>query len=437
MATARLTKRAIDALRPDSGGDFFVWDTDPKGFGVRVFPAGRKVFVLKYRPRGSLATRRLKLGVYGSVTVEQARMLARRYLGAVTDGADPARDRHAERHAATVATLGAAYLDDVQVRRKPGTAAEYERLWKKHVVPALGGLSAAKVTTAEVARLHRSMHETPYVANRVLAVIGSFFTFAAREGARERQDNPARGVEFYPERKRERFLSPAEYAKLFDALTRAEREGLPAAPRRKRKPKSEATAKHRPKNADSPIPANPTAVAALRLLALTGWRVGEVLSLVWDAIDFDRGVCRLEDTKTGRSVRPLSAPTAELLGSLPRLDGSPYVFPGRSEGAHLADLDRLWDAVRHAAGLTDVRLHDLRHSFASVAAGGGGSLLIIGKLLGHADAKSTQRYAHLADDPLKAAADRTAGEIAAIMAARRTSVTPIPANPEPRRRAKA
>ena len=145
---------------------------------------------------------------------------------------------------------------------------------------------------------------------------------------------------------------------------------------------------------------------------------------------------RLEDTKTGQSVRPLSAPAAVLLESLPRLDGSPYVFPGRAETAHMTDLDRLWDAVRHAADLTDVRLHDLRHSYASVAASGGGSLLIIGKLLGHADAKSTQRYAHLADDPLKAAADRTAGEIAAIMTASRTPVTAIAANPEPRRRAK-
>src|SRR5688500_18452534 len=186
MATARLTKRTIDALRPDSDRDFFVWDTDPKGFGVRVFPAGRKVFVLKYRPRGSLATRRLKLGVYGSVTVEQARRLARRYLGAVTEGADPSRERHAERHAATVAALGTAYLDDVRVRRKSGTAVEYARLWTKHVVPALGRLSVASITEADMARLHRSLHETPYVANRVLAVFGSFFTFAAREGARER-----------------------------------------------------------------------------------------------------------------------------------------------------------------------------------------------------------------------------------------------------------
>ena len=228
MATARLTKRAIDALVPDSDRDFFVWDADPKGFGVRVFPAGRKVFVLKYRPRGSLATRRLKLGVYGSVTVDQARRLARRYLGAVSEGADPAREQHGERHAVTVATLGASYLDDVRVRRKPGTAGEYTRLWDKHVVPALGRHAVAKVTTAEIARLHRALHETPYVANRVLAVVGAFFTFAAREGARERHDNPAYGVEFYPERKRDRFLAPAEYATLFDALN-SRRAGRPAA----------------------------------------------------------------------------------------------------------------------------------------------------------------------------------------------------------------
>jgi integrase len=419
----KITKLVIDSLSPNGVDDYYVWDTELKGFGVRVWPTGRRVFVLQYRPQGARQSRYLTLGQYGALTADQARTLAKAKLGAVAGGADPARERQDAREAPTVRELGESYLDEVSAKKKPATTREYKRLWAKHVLPALGSTKARAVTSGDVAKLHRQMRKTPYAANRVLALLGTFFSFAAREGERARHDNPAHGVEPYSERARERFLTPAEFAQLGGALTRAEQKGLRAAPEHRRKPRSSATAKHRPKSADKPIPAHPFAVAAIRLLCLTGCREGEILGLRWEDVDLERGFLRLGDTKTGRSIRPLGAPAAEILASLPREDGSPYVLPGAKPGTHLAEIKRLWAAVRHASKLDGVRIHDLRHSFASVPAAGGESLLVIRSLLGHADVKTTQRYAHLGDDPVKASADRTATAIASWLGGADAAIT--------------
>jgi integrase len=356
--------------------------------------------------------KRIVLGPHGVLTPEQARRLARRELGNVAHGTDPAADRAARRTAATIKELGAAYLEDVRARHRKSTRTEYERIWAKHVVPALGSRPVPEITAAEVRRLHRSLNKTPYMANRVLAVLGAFFTYAAKEGVRPPHDNPAHSVESYPEKPRERFLTPSEFRRLGKALSRAEREGLPPAPGYRQRPKSKETAKHRPKNADRPTPANPFGVAAIRLLALTGCRESEILSLTWDAVDFERGYLRLPDTKTGKSNRPLSKSAVAVLEALPRIEGNPYVLPGAKAGDHLKKIKRLWHAVRHAARLDDVRLHDIRHSFASVPASSGESLLILRTLLGHKRVATTERYAHLGDDPVRHAADRAASRIA-------------------------
>jgi integrase len=166
-------------------------------------------------------------------------------------------------------------------------------------------------------------------------------------------------------------------------------------------------------------------VAAIRFLLLTGWREREALNLKWSEIDVARGVATLPSTKTGRSVRVIGAPARLLLSELPRVDGSPFVFPGRIVGGPLVEINRVWYAVRHAAKLEDVRLHDLRHSFASVSASSGGSLLIIGKLLGHRETATTAKYAHLFDDPMAAAADSASGLLAAWLDGKTTAVTPI------------
>ncbi len=414
MPVGPITKRTVDALRPSSD-DLFLWDQDLTGFGLRVTPSGHKSYVVQYRIPG-LGRRgfpkRIVLGEHGVLTPEEARRLARQQLGKVAHGADPAADRAARRAAATMKELGAVYLEDVRVRHKKRTATEYQRLWNKHVLPAFASRPVPEVSAADVRRLHRSLAKTPYLANRVLAMLGAFFTYVSKEGVRAPHDNPAHGVEFYPEKPRERFLTPQEFRRLGQALSRAEHQGLPPAPDHRRKPKDKETAKHRPKSADTPIPANPFGVAAIRLLALTGCRENEILSLAWDMVDFERGYLRFADTKTGKSVRPLSKSAAAVLEALPRIEGNRFVLPGAKPGEHLKEIKRLWCAVRHTATLDGVRLHDLRHSYASVPASSGESLLILRTLLGHKRVATTERYAHLADDPVKRAADRAASSIA-------------------------
>ncbi len=408
----RLTKRAVDALAPKAER-FDVYDADLPGFAVRVTPDGVKTFSLVYRAGSgrSAPKRRVTFGRYGPITVEQARQLARQSLAEVAQGTDPAADRTKAKGAPTVAAFGTDYLDDVRDRRKTSTAQEYVRLWGKHVVPTMGTKRVVEINAVDVARLHRTLRPTPYLANRVLALLGSFFAYAERQGVRTRHTNPAHEVEPYKENSRERFLTPAEVARLGDALTRAERDGLPPAPNRRRTRKTGPSAKHRPKTVDKPVPANPFAIAAIRFLLLTGWREREALDLKWSEIDFDRGTATLLDTKTGKSVRVIGNPARLLLSGLPQFEGSQYVFPGRVEGRPLIEINRVWYAVRHAAKLDDVRLHDLRHSFASVSASSGGSLLIIGKLLGHRESATTAKYAHLFDDPMRAAADSASEQL--------------------------
>lgn len=423
----KLTKRAVDLLTPRTTR-YDVYDTELPRFAIRVTPDGVKSFTLLYRVGSgrSAPTRRVTLGRYGPLTVEQARQLARATLADVLGGGDPASDRSKAKDAATVATLGTDYLADVDARRKPSTAREYRRLWTKHVDPALGRKKVAEVLPSDVSRLHRAMRETPYGANRVLALLGSFFAYAEQQGARSKHTNPAHEIQAYAEESRERFLTAAEVGRLGEALTRAERVGL-AVPSALAARKRGMSAKRRAKltgrkrgpykraegRAETLQPANPFAVAAIRFLLLTGWREREALNLRWSEIDDERGTATLTDTKTGKSVRAIGAPARLLLSELPREGNSPYVFPGRETGNPLVEINRTWYAVRHAAKLDDVRLHDLRHSFASVSASSGGSLLIIGKLLGHRETATTAKYAHFFDDPIRAAADSASNQLSA------------------------
>lgn len=414
MPIQRITKRVVDATQLGNH-DVFLWDADLAGFGLKVTPTGRKTYVIQYRVPG-LGRRgfakRFTLGEHGPLTPEEARRQARRELGRVAQGSSPAAERAALKQMIRVSELSTSYLDEVDRRRKPGTAREYRRLWTKHILPAFGTRQVSTVTPADIRRLHRSLHKTPYIANRVVARLSAFFSHAIREGVTPSKENPTDGVEFFPERARERFLTKAEFGRLGKALGQAETIGLPAAPEIRKKPKKSENQKHRPKTADIPIPANPYAVAAIRLLALTGCRENEILSLRWDAVDFERGHLRLEDTKTGKSVRPLGQAAAAILEAVPRIQGNPYVLPGLKPKSHLVEIKRVWYAVRFSAKLDGLRLHDLRHSFASVPAMGGESLLVVRSLLGHKNVATTERYAHLGDDPVKRVADETAGAIA-------------------------
>lgn len=430
----KITKAVLDRLAvTDPGTRVLVFDTELAGFGVRATPGGSTFFV-QYRAGSGRAApkRRLSLGQYGALTVEQARRLAREALADVAHGGDPAATRNASKAAPTLATLGVDFLEDVGARRKLTTTREYTRQWDKHVAPALGSRRVSDVSTADVARLHLGLRATPYSANRVLALLGSFFAFAERQGVREKHTNPAHEVEPYKEESRERFLSPDEVIRLGESLGQAERSGLLAPENLARrshgisaKRRAKATGRKRgpykrSKARAAPQPANPFAIAAIRFLVLTGWREREALTLKWAELDLARGTATLGDTKTGRSNRVLGAPARLLLEDLPRVEGSPFVFPGRSPEKPLVEINRVWYAVRHAANLDDIRLHDLRHSFASVSASNGGSLLVIGKLLGHRETATTAKYAHLFDDPIRAAADATSNELSAWLSGRKT-----------------
>ena len=411
----RLTKRVVDSL-PAGSERSYVFDSDLPGFGVAVMPTGKRSFFVQYRTPGGRRgqKRRVKIGGYGQLTVEEARTAARRLLADVVHGADPAALLKSKKTNPTMRELGADDLEYVRAHRKPTTAKEYARMWERHIVPEFGSMLVENVTPAMVGQLHRRMKKTPYSANRVLALLGSFFSYSELQGIRPRHSNPTLDIEPYREQSRERFLTPAEVKRLGEALAEAEKRGLPPAPNRKRKSAAGPTKKHRPKTINLE-PANPFATAAIRFLLLTGFREKEALSLRWADVDLARQVVVLSDTKTGRSVRRIGAAATELLSQLPKIDGSLYVFPGSQRGKHLVEINRVWYAARFAAELEDVRLHDLRHSFASAVASAGGSLLMIRNLLGHKMASTTAKYAHLLADPVQATADATAGSLAELL----------------------
>ena len=222
------------------------------------------------------------------------------------------------------------------------------------------------------------------VANRTLGMLGAIFEFAIEQSLIS--TNPARGVKKFKEGRPARFLSNAEMVRLGDALRKAESQGI-----------------------------NSYALAAIRLLLLTGCRRNEILELKWEQVDFETGFLRLGDSKTGAKAIPVGAPVLSLLSKLPRLERNPYVIPGKNKGGHLIGLQKTWSKVRQRAALDDVRLHDLRHSFASMGARSGESLLVIGKVLGHSTSSATTRYAHLSDDPVKDAARAISAEMSSYL----------------------
>lgn len=402
----KLTKRAVDALKP-SAKRFVVWDSEISGFGIRVAPSGRKSYVLKYRVGGGRSgrVRWAVIGTHGTLTPDQARETARRWASDVAAGGDPAGAKADLRNAPTVSDLLDMYLSDhVDKKNKDSTARNAALLVDKVIRPALGKIKVADVSVGDVSRFHTANAKTPYQANRALSALSKAFALAENWGMRPAGSNPCSKVGRFKEQSRERFLSGAEFKRLGDVLALAEREPLRIAG---------ADGKERLAQV------NPQAVRAIRLLIFTGARVGEILGLRWEYIDAGNGRANLPDSKTGKKVIQLPAPALEILAAAecPE-DGKGYVIRG-GNGADpevpLVNIKGPWGVIRQAAGLDGVRLHDLRHAFASIAVAGGFSLPMIGALLGHRETKTTQRYAHLADDPQRAAADQIAGRISDVM----------------------
>jgi integrase len=412
---AKITKRLIDATQP-SAKDLLIWDSELKGFGLKITPGGRRVFVAQYwSPIRKGVRRRVSLGHFGPLTADQGRSAAMQVLAQVAAGHDPAVGKSDPRGNALVSSAAEDFLTEVRAKLKPRTADEYARLFRVNILPELGSAPLSSVEPSSVARLHVALADRPYLANRILQLLRTFFYWAERREFVIYQRNPCQGISKFKETPSERFLSREEVARLGQALDVAQRKGLPPAPQHRKHAKGRRSAKHRPKSADIPIPANPFAIGAIRFLLLSGWREQEALTLRWTEVDFRRGFASLSDTKSGRSHRPLGAPAIQLLRSLPRIHGSPYVFPGADPHSPLREIRRVWYASRHAARLDDVRLHDLRHTVASFAIAEGHSLYVTGQLLGHLRSETTQRYAHLADDSRRAAADSVSGAIASAL----------------------
>ncbi|XWN32712.1 MAG: tyrosine-type recombinase/integrase [Devosia sp.] len=377
-----------------------VWDTEIPGFHVEVRPSGKRAFYYFYRVGGGRGAtqRRAKIGNFGPLTVDAAREKALQWAGKVANGEDPAGARREERVATRMDELFERYLrDHARVHKKASSAQEDGRIIRDYLAPVFAKRKVAEITRADVAKLHAGLWEKPYRANRVLACLSKMMNLAEMWGLRTDGSNPCRHVKKYAEKARKRFLSPTELGRLGEALVAAE-DG-----------KVRVRKDGRHNGAGSVI--TPHAIAAIRLLILTGMRSGEVKALRWEWIDFGAGRIRLPDSKTGDKFVVLNAPALALLSEIPKITGNPHVIIGGKDGAALVNLKDPWSAIRKAAGLDDVRIHDLRHSFAAVGAGSGASLHIIGGLLGHSQPQTTTRYAHLADDPLRAVSEQIGGRI--------------------------
>lgn len=419
--TVRANRRDILAL-PILGERYDVRVDGCPGLEVRVTPAGARTYAVRYWVRDVRALRRTTIGPVDTVSLPEARSRAEAIRGDAVRGEDHTASVRARREALTVRELGERFLTEAAAKCKPTTVREYRREWTRYILPAIGDERVRDVTHEQAEALHRSLAATPIIANRTLALLSSFFTYAERHRQRDRNTSPTTDVQRFKENRRERFLQPDELTRLLEALDTAERVGLPCATRHQKDPETGKTRRLKiagditPPDRRRVTPANPHVVAAIRLLLLTGWREREVVTLRWSDIDFSRGLVTLHDTKTGDTNVPLSKAAAELLGGLPRVNGSPYVFPSpnlrKGVVRPLSTLDHVWNPVRRAAGLEDFRLHDLRHSAASFALAAGTPLAVVGKLLGHRHPTTTARYAHLADDPVRKAADAVAAAVA-------------------------
>ena len=365
-AERKLSKRTIDALAAD-GRDAVFWDRDLPGFGIRVYPSGRKVYLVQARgPKGS---KRATLGRHGEdLAPEQARKKAALAIDRIKRGEDPLPAK--PKPEPTVADLAAHYMRaHVEVNCQLATVKDYRRCLDLHILPALGETALASVERKHAADLHYRLRDTPTRANAALKILSHMFALAPGWGFETGGRNPCRFVRGYRERKRERFLTRDEYRRLGDVLDEAEKGRTSV-----------------------------YTVAAIRVLMLTGCRRNEVLELTWDDVDRTTGELRIRHAKTGPRQVPLTPAVAGILDALPRVKGKPWVFPGRGADGRLVNINAQWQALCARAGLEDVRIHDLRHSYASRALALGESLTVIGGLLGHTKVRTTARYAHLARD---------------------------------------
>ncbi len=375
----RITKSLVESLPIPAGQPQYVWDEKVSGFGIKVLPSGKRKYVLKYRTHGGRAGRQrlLGLGMHGPVTAEQARALAMRKLAAVANGEDPQAARQSLGSAPTLSDVWRRYERDHLGLKKPSTRRNYQTIWNDRLMPAFGSHKLEDIRRGDIDTFHKRLASTPYQANRILALMSKLMNLAEEWELRE-GTNPCRHISKFREQPRQRFLSVDEIGAARDAASRLLE-------------RSEITAH---------------AVSILDLLLLTGARSGELASAKWEWVDWDAQIIALPESKTGAKTIYLSkAAIAVLREQHERSKGQEYIYPGRSAGKHIHNLRKPWARICTEAGLEGVRVHDLRHTAASLALGCGTSLAIVGRLLGHTQVQTTLRYAHLDKDPALQAAD--------------------------------
>ena len=379
-----ISRRTVEALKVEK--DTVFWDSELPGFGERVHPSGRKFYIAQTRGRGK-AAKPVTVGRHRVITPEEPRRRAALIVARIKAGDGSVPEPMAARlaYGPTVGDLARMYLEEqVAVRCKPSTAENYRLNVAKHIVPALARTPALAVDHRQVTELHHGLRQTPFMANRVVDTLSRIYNAAKDRGLIPEASNPCRLVMNFRERARERFLIDEEFRRLGRVLAEAETcKGVSV-----------------------------YAVAAIRLL-LTGCRKGEILKLRWSEVDLEAQELRLPDSKTGTRTISLSPEAVQVLATIPRVDGNLYVIAGRIKGKGMRNLNDPWDIICERAGLEDMRIHDVRHSFASRALALGETLPVIGKLLGHTQIQTTARYAHLARDSIQTAAARTTGSIGA------------------------
>ena len=388
MPGGRITKRSVDALKP-ADRDVYLWDADLAGFAVKTTPSGHKTYLIQYRLGGRGGrTRRVTIGANGSPwTPDKARKEAARLLHEVGLGADPAGVKAKQRLDPTIAELADRYLaEHVQHHNKPSTASEVRRIVETKIKPRLGKVKIADLTRAQVKTWHSAMHETPYEANRALAYFSKMMSLAAHEWEL-RSDNPCQGIRRFPEKKRDRYFTDEQLKRIGLALAKAEKEddGFPGC------------------------------IQAVRLLALTGLRLGELLDLRWEDIDFDARAIHLRDAKSGARSVPLAGSALATLNAMRRDSGPVVEGPKPGEPLHKSTFRRFWDRLKVEAGVPDGRPHDFRHTAGTYAAQAGFNAFMVRDLLGHKTLVMTGRYVERVTDPVRAAADAVADRVTAAM----------------------
>ncbi len=378
---AKITKRTVEALATEGTKPSFLWDDALSGFGVKALPTGTKRYVLKYRANGGgrAATQRwLSLGAHGAITPDQARSMAQQALAAIARGEDPQAEKVAKRTATNLSDVWLRFQNEHLPLRKQQTRYEYEGQWRSTLGPKLGRMAVAQISRSDIDRLHKSMKATPYRANRVLALLSRLLSLAEVWELRPTGSNPCRHVERFREEPRSRFLVEAELHSLGESMREMEITGELSS----------------------------SAANAVRLLLLTGARLSEILTAKWAWVDRDRRVLSLPDSKTGAKPVYLSDTAIAVLDhQLGNSADDPFIFPGSGSEGRMINLRKPWTRICQRAKLEGVRLHDLRHTAASIAVGQGASLPIIGRLLGHSQAQTTQRYAHVDSNPALNAAN--------------------------------